>query len=75
MERSTEDTGRKREYIVVKHGQQYYYARASKQDPDQYDIMASCTQKEAKQIVERANETSTFNHPRNSDDASGVGEG
>lgn len=55
------DQYRKREYIVIKHGQSYYYARLHKDDADTYVIMANCSQKEAKEIAHKANMQSNFN--------------
>lgn len=61
MEQLEVSKHRKREYIVVKHGQQYYYARADRQKPDRYNIMVPCTEREATAIVEKANASSEFN--------------
>ena len=60
MVRYEKDRDRKREYIIVKYRQQYYYARASRENDDQYDIMAVVDQKEGRMIVDRANETSNY---------------
>lgn len=62
MEPNEASRHRKREYVVVKHGQAYYYARASRQDPDMYVIMAKVSHGEGKEIVEKSNRASDMNH-------------
>lgn len=52
---------RKREFVVIKHGSSFYYARASRQDPDMYVVMTKVSQGEGKEIVARANEQSDMN--------------
>ncbi len=52
---------RKREYVLFKRAGMYYYARASRTDPDVYDVMAQVGEREGKMIIERANATSDFN--------------
>lgn len=61
MEPTEASKHRKREYVVIKHGQSYYYARASRQNPDMYVILAACSQVEAKEIVGKANHGSDMN--------------
>lgn len=61
MEPTETSRHRKREYVIIRHAQKYYYARANRNKPDQYDIMAAVEEKEGRGIIERANETSDFN--------------
>lgn len=44
-----------REYILVKHGQEYWYARKATSDVDTYIIMTRVGQQEGKDIVTAAN--------------------
>lgn len=52
---------RKREFIIVKHGQDFYYARADRKDPDTYKIMVKVGEGEGREIVKKANASSDFN--------------
>ena len=51
---------RQREYILIKHGQSYYYARTNVDDPDKYLIMANVGEKEGREIIKQANSQSTW---------------
>lgn len=51
---------RKREYILVRNGQQFYYARASRTDPDMYTVMANVGEQEGRMIIEKANASSEW---------------
>lgn len=52
---------RRREYIIIKHGTSFYYARAHNADPDTYVIMAKVGEKEGREIVNKANSQSQMN--------------
>ena len=54
------DPSRKREYVIVRHGTTFYYARASREDDDTYVIMTDVQQKEGKEIIAKANATSNY---------------
>lgn len=62
MEPTEASKHRKREYVVIKYGRSYYYARASRQNPDMYVIMIACTNAEAQEIVDKANAQSDMNN-------------
>lgn len=51
----------KREYILVRKGTEYYYARKHSSDPDMYVVQSSVSQVEGKDIVNRANAGSDYN--------------
>lgn len=52
--------GRKREYVIVRYGTQFYYARANREDDDRYDIMTPVDYNEGKMIIDKANQTSNY---------------
>ena len=52
------------EYIIVQWDQSYFYARGYLNKDgtfDKYKIMAACREKEARMLVEKGNEGSTWN--------------
>lgn len=61
MESAKERGYRKREYILVKHGLKYYYARADRERPELYHIMVNVGEREGMHIIEKANATSEYN--------------
>ncbi len=59
MVATEKDRHRKREYILVKHGQTHMYARLM--TDNRYQVMAVVGEKEGRDIVDKANAVSEFN--------------
>lgn len=61
MVTTEESRHRKREYVIVKKGTHRYYAKLSVTDPDTYIVMAEVGIAEGADIVNKANQQSSFN--------------
>jgi len=51
---------RQREYILVKNKTTFYYARVSRNNPDMYVVMTDVSEKEGRDIIEKANGASEY---------------
>ena len=50
----------KKEYVLVKKGSEYFYARLNLADTDLYLVLTSVTENEGRDIIRRANGQSEF---------------